>query len=1069
MEFDNTRNFLWTYSQAGYLNVYNITENTMEKIGSTSSIFNQANSTFGTMAADFSNHNIISIGCISLSESSNYVLIAVTNHAARIYFTLKNGDLKVGFVRLGPPVLESTGQTTYDPKFIVSTGLSSVTTAHVSSNLTLMANTKSYENKAQSTLIALTSEPFSDSFTSTSNAIVPKSTPLIIENIQQVGFGKLSRDGKDDILIDRIDEIRPLPFEFVMSPLAECLFSKKSDRPLAGLSDLAFQHAMPPTRYLVLTANALCVIVKARPIDELMSIIMESDEKFIKTFISRYTEVEALSMFLLLACENMLTASMFPSILRMKNRFDKDQSQAIVPAVTPMKRSAAQASNVFPFSSPNGHAGSPSTSIASSQVASRAARYFFESTSLPNFSAVLTHKEGCSQKLQALWRVFERLVRPFWEWSITITTKTEPSYQYSRFSSSQLESMLSPLRGLLQFITDSSFRNRFESTWPKNVSNTVKAYLETERIYLQDYILLVSRTVEALSMIANIVKYNQGQPPLKDLIARLSPPARTSLKDLEFRRLVSRDDGESILSLSKELIDLTLLDLNGNVKSDLIQPFNSMFPFYFGYSDMLLTQSYASMKLLDAQEIFGKRDIRKNYMEDAYKLLSEVCTLPSFPVADVALKCWPVHCYVPLIRICDKRIEAQQSVLSNGNNSSSDNQIIPVVLDTLSILLFGSPQEGFNNSAVASSFRPASNSLVFTEEEKKQTFSDCLNILVNSKSRELKWNLFAWLLACKKKEILFKLQNSEVVQFLMSNSSTARELAEYFVANQRYGEASGQYLKLSKNPQITLNEKISYLAEAKLCSESSNVRLVEKKDLDRFINDAEVQQRILFHVKSLDPTPNRVALCNKLEYSSCSFEDLFEICKSQELYNFVLELISQCENPEEFQAAIPIYWSNLLTNIVRNNQTQWPTFVVDSIRQLQHLTSNNIMFPLSSIALKLEKLNLEYRRDTDVSYVPKLLLSVGIPIHEIAGVYYQQIQNLITAEQNWRFHVLSVSSVICDLCLTNSTPYSNEVLSEMVNVSRHELQNLPESIEKENLEEKFSSYNQSVRTISYQG
>jgi len=72
---------------------------------------------------------------------------------------------------------------------------------------------------------------------------------------------------------NRILDLAEMPSWFYMSLIGSCLYAKNQNVPLAGLNELATQHALPPVQLLVLTSSGLSMYVKSRPIDELRDIL----------------------------------------------------------------------------------------------------------------------------------------------------------------------------------------------------------------------------------------------------------------------------------------------------------------------------------------------------------------------------------------------------------------------------------------------------------------------------------------------------------------------------------------------------------------------------------------------------------------------------------------------------------------------------------------------------------------------------------------------------------------------------------------------------------------------------
>ena len=1079
MEVDSSRNYLWTFSQKNELRCYHVTDSNLTCLASNSKIFKEAAESFGERgASDWKEleedqaHRIISLGCISRTESESVVLVATTSHAARIFFSLKDGYLTIKFVRLGPPTLESTGQATYPPKFIRNSGLYTVTTALTNVHLSLLANTI---GNTRSSLIALTRQPFSESLAgaptsvSVEPAVVARYTKHMIENVQEVALGPSHE--ATAFQIDKIEEIKELPAAFYMSPLSECLFAKNCENPLIGLSEFSYQHALPPSRYLILSDTSLRVIVRCRPVDELVSLLVEPQEavvRLIKTFVQRYGNIETEAMLLLLACDHVFSSSAMSSLLRMKSSTESANKSSLGSFLSPdrpksslasssgLKRTISNlyASPIMPMSS-SAMIVSSSSDIALREIA---AKWFFDALNggVPENGFSGTQ---FSYKFRALYLVFTRLVRPFWEWSITLSSKNDSTPQQSRFSLIQLHAMYDPLEGFHRFVTDKNFFAKYEAGWPKNPSASAKAAIDTEKIYLQDFVLLVKRTLEALSMIKKVAAVSDpARPLMASVIEKLTAPSKNILKTLEFRQLVFKENYyDTILELSKELINAAINDDLGQVNTIIISQFNDECPFYFGKTDMVLQQAQMQLKLLDAQDTYGLVDKRKESFLSAYQLFVSICHLPQFDIKEAAAKCWAVHCYSPLLKLVITRLE------KIGQQRLDDPKCFTVAIDTLNILILGEYPEDV--------FVKPSGSLIFSDEERNSTISDCLHLLCFSSVLELRWKVYAWLLLNKRTRDLFSLANADVVAYLSSDSNLALDLASYYIYNKKYVEASGHFLRLAKSDDaIKLENRLRYLAQAKICLESSQSgSLLEKRVMDKSIQDAELQQRILVAVQNLSEaamSDNPSDDIDRLENNLLSLEILFRICKQYSLFEYCLLVIASTDDPSTSASVIPILWTNLIA-VEINKGGDWHSRVEEIFDRLRPLVSNDVLFPLAHIIAKLEKFNLENQRDLSANYVPLLLKKVGILPESIATGYLQILRNLAQADEATRLHLIRASFVVCEFYqdrpnLPTAPRSLVDAMEGLLNNAMMCLVQLPSSIAKRELEETYAQLKNQV-------
>lgn len=455
------------------------------------------------MYSDLPNElKLVHLSTIPVHESPTIILMAITSHGHRLYFSLeRNGKLRVKFVRLCPPAITpeelhrgvsttSVGSgsgigigrsSKVEPRFAKGTSPSLVHSAYYKDGILLLADAG--RSALGDSLVSIHKDPRP-----------PGSTTLNLQSWQSSSSSSSNLPASLNETIDsfdfesRIADVGEVHQASSMSLLANSLFARPTTssssssftskyepitssgsnmnglgqrtfmKPLYGLPELATQHLTPNRQLLILTSNSLLTMTKIRPLDELRHALSvkkrTNDEGSLNTFLQRYGSKEACAMCLILIGASYSSASSTSTT-----------SSSLIGEDDVERRSTNGLT--LQLQSPNKLLASPSTTqtggISDDQLRKSAKQAFFrfgETTITPthsNFQDRSTSNKALqSPKLEAVALYMSRWIRAHWDWSLCLMqpdTNGGSSLQF-RFTREFYADLLQPLLKLQRFLDD---------------------------------------------------------------------------------------------------------------------------------------------------------------------------------------------------------------------------------------------------------------------------------------------------------------------------------------------------------------------------------------------------------------------------------------------------------------------------------------------------------------------------------------------------------------------------------------------------------------------------------------
>ncbi|KAM5264755.1 nuclear pore complex protein Nup155 isoform 2-T2 [Ctenodactylus gundi] len=441
---DNSRNILYTRSEKGVIQVYDLGQDGqgMSRVASVSQ--NAIVSAAGNIARTIDRSvfkPIVQIAVIENSESLDCQLLAVTHAGVRLYFSTcpfrqplaRPNTLTLVHVRLPPGF--SASSTVEKP--------SKVHKALYSKGILLMAAS---ENEDNDILWCVNHDTF------------PFQKPMMeTQMTTRVDGHSWALSAIDELKVDKI--ITPL---------------NKDHIPITDSPVVVQQHMLPPKKFVLLSAQGSLMFHKLRPVDQLRHLLVSNvggDGEEIERFFKLHQEDQACATCLILACS---TAACDREVSAWATRaFFRygGEAQMRFPAtlptpsnVGPILGSPVYSSSPVPSGSPYPNPpflGTPSQGIQPPAMSTPVSAVGNPATQVTSMSCVTGPEIVYSGKHNGICIYFSRIMGNIWDASLVVervfkSGNREITAIESSVPSQLLETVLQELKGLQEFLDRNS-------------------------------------------------------------------------------------------------------------------------------------------------------------------------------------------------------------------------------------------------------------------------------------------------------------------------------------------------------------------------------------------------------------------------------------------------------------------------------------------------------------------------------------------------------------------------------------------------------------------------------------
>ncbi|XP_073400058.1 nuclear pore complex protein Nup155 isoform X1 [Dendrobates tinctorius] len=896
---DNSRNILYTRSEKGVLQVYDLgyDGNGMSRVASVSQ--NSIVSAAGNIARTIDRSvfkPIVQIAVIERSESVNCHLLAITHAGVRLYFTT------VPFKQPAThPRMLSLVHVRLPPGFSASSTVEKPSKVHkalYNNGVLLMAAS---ENEDHDILWCINHDSF------------PFQRPLMEMQVT------VAIDGHSWTL-HPIDEVK---VEKVITPLNMDLI------PVTDPPVMTRQHVVPPKKFVLLSAKGSHIFHKLRPVDQLRHLLVGSaggEGEDIERFFKLHQQDQACATCLILACSHAASdREISVWATRAFFRYGGDAQMRIQPSLPAPANAGAMFGSPLPIGSPM-----PISSPVAmpSFLATPAQGVYPPNISTPVYSAaspayqstaplpVLPGSEIIfSGKHNGICIYFTRIINNIWDGSMIV----ERNYKIenrnvtgidSSISPHVLQSVLQELKGLLEFMdrnsqfgagslgnlsfgTPVNIQQRLGAMGHHDMGSSQQVQQELQRKFhteaqliektsLQGIHILVRKTCQALALWKLLCEHQ-----LHHIVFDLQKDLQEQLTITSFRDLVTRDK-ELTGALVASLINHYIHD-NASVDG-ISSRLQEVCPLFYSPDDATCSKANELLqRSRQAQSKFDKELMLRESLRE-YQKISQQVDLPN-----VCGQYRQVRFYEGVVELCltaaEKKDPKGLGLHFHKNGEPEEDaaglqafqerlNCYKCITDTLQELVIQSKAAPQSPSVPKKPGPPvlSSDPNMLSNEEAGLHFEQMLKLAQRSSDELFNIALFNWLIQADLADKLLELNSPYLEPHLVRMSKIDQNKVRSMDLLWRYYEKSRNFSSAAKvaadlaildSTEISLKQRIEYLSIAILSAKSSTGistlsdgeflhELEEKMEVARI--QLQIQGALIRRYSNQPTTQNAVAL-----------------------------------------------------------------------------------------------------------------------------------------------------------------------------------------------------------------
>ncbi|KAK6639409.1 hypothetical protein RUM43_007682 [Polyplax serrata] len=1002
---DNSRNILYTLSEKGSIEVWDLGDSGLEMskvtTASQSHIVQAAVNIVKTLDAKCF-RPIIHISALEIYDSKQLNLVAVSQTGVRFYFATSSltqppcrpNTLVLHHVRMPPGF--SANPPSYRP--------TNATMALYSRGSLVLITSPGGE---QDTLWCLSNDPYPyQSYLIEAQTIIPL-------------------DGK----VWAISEVKSTT-PFLGQGRGEC--TNDEDPPL-----VVRQHMEPPRKFVLLTAQGAQVITKLRPVDLLRQFLIESrgpDSEAIKSYFQVQKEEQACATCLILAClesqQNLQISEWATRAFFLYGSEPQIGRQMTFNANTPTTPGTPYQYGFNP-----GMASTPRSLSPGSPV---------QEASTIVFSA----------KHNGLYIYVSRILRPLWSERIVtrITTSTKQQFLCSKVTSDEcvwvlgyLHSVKAFLEKNSQFTTNASvgllptaakrdaFRSPLTPLRPatqKNVQLEAQLEEKTSLLALKSF---VSHACEVLGLWKILCEHQ-----FHVIADMLDKELQNHLPEVTFRELLL--SGYQLCSLLINSLINSYLGDNASVDS-ISSKLREVCPNLYKNEDAACSK--ANEMLLAAKKCVHV-DEKDAKLKAALDLCKEV--VPQIDLAQICQQFAANQFYIGVLQICltcAKKQDPKNIALHWYKNREPPEDLegydayvtrmntykqLTLVLDQLYNMSLSAPSISTSpNSSYcqeSSSFRPT---------EVKSEAKRLLQMILESDDELLHIAVYEWMLSKELQGDLISITNPSLENYLTrtvernpNQIQISDLLWKYYEKNLNHAAAAKilHRLAVRKGQGLTLSQRIGYLARAVMCMRSDKVG--SAPHLGVFLQELEDKREVAFiqqmvydavsdlHTHSPEIIEDaKTRLNNELFTCTELYEEFAEPFKLWEC-NLALVHSTSHNDPQ----LIEDIWRNIIeTELSKHGGGTIDKKLSGLLTKMKDLTEEYVQsprcFPLQFIVRTLEVIRCKHGAKENQAF--PVLISAGVSYSKLLHVY-SMISN--SNDRTWalegnEFHIIETIAAMC--------------------------------------------------------
>ncbi|NXL32095.1 NU155 protein, partial [Glaucidium brasilianum] len=889
---DNSRNILYTRSEKGVLQVYDLGQDGQGMMRVTSLSQNAIVSAAGIIARTIDRSvfkPIVQIAVIENSESIDCQLLAITHAGVRLYFS--TSQFKHPTAR---PSMLTLVHVRLPPGFSASSNVEKPTKVHralYSKGVLLMAAS---ENEDNDILWCINHDSF------------PFQKPMMETQMT-------TRVDGHSWALSAIDEFK---VQKIVTPL------NKDIIPITDSPVVVQQHMLPPKKFVLLSAQGSFMFHKLRPVDQLRHLLVSNaggDGEEIERFFKLHQEDQACATCLILACSNAACDSEVSAwATRAFFRYGGEARMRFPSALPAPSNIGPLPCSPFPsgfpliFDSPYPNfsfLAAPGQGVQATTSTSMFPSGNSMSHPGTSISGMMGPEIVFSGKHNGICIYFARIIGNIWDGSIVVervfkSDSREVVAVESSVPSHVLECVLQELKGLQEFLDRNS---QFATvgalgnpSTPANLQQRLLGFMRpdggssqqvqqelqrkyhaeaqlTEKTSLQGIQELVCKTCQALALWKLLCEHQ-----FSVVVGELEKELQEQLKITAFKDLVIRDR-ELTGALIASLMNCYIRD-NASVDG-IISHLQDTCPFLYSTDDAVCSKANELLqRSRQAQSKVEKEKMLRESLQQYQKISNQV------DLANVCAQYRQVRFYEGVVELsltAAEKKDPQGLGLHFYKNGEPEEDVVGLqafqerlnsykcITDTLQELVNQSKAAPQSPSVPKKPGPPvlSSDPNMLSNEEAGHHFEQMLKLAQRSTDELFSIALYNWLiqadLADKLLQVTAPFLEPYLVRMTKIDQNKVRYmdlLWRYFEKNRNFSNAARVLAKLADlhSTEISLQQRLEYIARAILSAKSSTAissiaadgeflhELEEKMDVARIqLQIQETLQRQYSHHSSV--------------------------------------------------------------------------------------------------------------------------------------------------------------------------------------------------------------------------
>ncbi|XP_055087644.1 nuclear pore complex protein Nup155 [Periophthalmus magnuspinnatus] len=1003
---DNSRNVLFTRSEKGVLQVYDLGADGqgMSRVATMSQ--NAIVAAAGNIARTIDRSvfkPIVQISVITRSESSDCHLLAVTHAGVRLYFT--TAPFAPALQKHLPvrPSLLSLVHVRLPPGFSASSTLQKPSKVH-----------KALHSKGVLLMAASETED-SDILWCINHDSFPFKKPLMETQMMS------NVDGHSWALCALNEE----------KPTKICTHLNKDQIPITDAPVVVQQHNVPPQKFVLLSAKGSHIFQKLRPVDQLRHLLVScagGESEDIERFFKLHREEQACATSLILSCS---TAACDREVSQWATRaFFRygGEAQMRFPAAM------TSPSTVGPLMS------SPAPGIVPPLLAS-------PFTPMPSGTAPMTPMSAgpeviFSGKHNGICIYFARILGNIWDGSLAVEKTISNGSQNvtileSSVSSFDLEAVLLELCGLREFLDRNSqfnpssldavsspanLQQRLLGFMRPDGANTQQVQQELQRKYhtkaqlyekvsLQGIQQLVHRSHQTLALWKLLCDHQFSL-----IMSELPKDIQEQMKGVSFKDVVIRGKGLSG-ALITALINVYIKD---NASVDAVSThLRDLCPLLYSGDDSICSK--ANELLQSSKQIQSKAE-KERTLRESLRLYQQISQH-----TDLSLVCSQyrhVRFYEGVLELCltaaDKKDPQRLGPHFYKNGEPEDDKVgqqafqerllcYKCITDTMQELVNQSKAAPQSPSVPKQPGPPVmtSDPNMLSNEEATAHFEQMLGLAQRSQDELFHIALYNWLIQADLTDKLLEVNSPHLEEHLMhmikqdqSKVHNMDLLWRYYEKNRNFGKASHVLARLADmhSTEISLKQRLEYIARAILSAKSASCISAQAAD-GEFLHELEEKMELVRIQVQIQETlmrqyshhPSVKTVISQLDSELMDITKLYgEFADLYKLSECKLALIHCAGHSDPI--LVQSLWLEIMEKELADSVAMSPADRMGSL-SLKLISLGRMYagtpryFPLEFLVKFLEQ--EVCRLNWDVGFVTSTMLEIGVQLPRLLEVYDQ--------------------------------------------------------------------------------